>query len=96
MTVVAAPCLFGASVGLLFPRAWQRVVFSGAAPSAVYAAVLSALQADMLRRGPPSPGSALAEPAHVAAEAAFVAAPVGMCAGLMLHLITRYIRKNTA
>ena len=96
MMLVAAPVLGGAAIGLFFRRVWQRVVLSGAVAAAVYAAVLYAMQADMVRRGPPSVGMTLAEPASVAAEVAVVVAPVGMCAALVLHLITRYIRKNKA
>ena len=95
MMLVAAPFLLGAGISLLFSRAWQRVVFSGAASAALYAAVLSSMQAGLLRRGAP-PGTTLAEPAAVAAQAALVVAPIGMCTGLVFHLITRYLRKNTA
>lgn len=95
MMLVAAPVLGGAAISLFFRRVWQRVVLSGAVAAAVYAAVLYAMQADMVRRGPPSVGMTLAEPV-VAAEVAVVVAPVGMCAALVLHLITRYIRKNKA
>ena len=91
MMLVAAPFLLGAGAGLLFPRAWQRVVFSGAASAGIYAAVLYSMQADMVRRGPLS-GATLAEPVRVATEVALVTAPIGMCAGLVFHLITRLIR----
>ena len=93
MMLVATPFLIGASIGLLFPRTWQRVVFSGVASAALYAAALYAMQADMVRRGAPS-GATLAEPARVAADVALVAAPIGMCAGLVFHLITRHFRKK--
>lgn len=92
MMLVAAPFLLSAGIGLLFRRAWQRVVFAGAASAAIYAAMAYSLQAGMVRRGPAPAGTVFAEPVGMATEVALVTLPIGMCAGLLLHLITRLIR----
>jgi|GEM_PF-2995260 len=95
MMLVAAPFLVCAGVGLFFRKPWQRVVFPGIGVAGIYAVVLYSMQADMVRRGPVA-GVVPAEPIRVATEVALVALPVGMSAGLVFHLITRFIRTKKA
>ncbi len=95
MMLVAAPFIVRAGIGLFFRRAWQRIVFPGIGAAGIYAAVLYSMQVDMVRRGPIG-DVAPADPMRVATEVALVALPLGMFAGLMFHLITRFIRKKKA
>ena len=95
MMLVAAPFILSAAVGLLFRRAWQRIAFAGTGAACIYAAVFYSMQLDMVRRGPLA-GAVPAQPLQVAIEIALVALPIGLCTGVVFHLITRFFRTEKA
>lgn len=96
LTLIAAPLVLSASIGLVFPRLWQRMLFSGVAAAALYAVAHYALQAEMIPQSGATamPGHALS--VHAAIVFALFTVPVGCAAGYVFHLFSRFIRTPKA
>lgn len=95
LTLIAAPLVLSASIGLVFPRLWQRILFSGFAAAALYAVAHYLLQAEMIpQSGAAMPGHALS--VRAAIVFALFTVPVGCFAGYVFHLFSRFIRTPKA
>lgn len=95
LMLVATPLLASAGFGLLFTRAWQRVLFTGLACAGLYAAAAYSLSVDMTPHVA-EPSMLMSPPHRTAIEVALVMLPIGLCAGFVFHLFTRFIRTNKA
>ncbi|QGW64905.1 hypothetical protein GOY17_08235 [Lysobacter soli] len=93
LLLVAAPFLAAGAIGLIFPRAWQRVLGAGIGSAAAFAGYMYFTQRDFARH---FAGSTLrvADPMTTALETALIAFPIGLSVGLTLHLIASFIRNK--
>ncbi len=96
LLVIAAPPVLCATIGLLFPRAWQRILFSGIACAALYAVGHYALQSEMIPHSAAAGMAAHRPSVRGAIAFALFTLPVGLLAGFVFHLFSRFIRTPKA
>ncbi|MBB1087665.1 DUF3082 domain-containing protein [Lysobacter sp. SG-8] len=96
MMAIATPFVVSAAVGLLFPRAWQRIVSAGVGAAGFCALFVYFMQRDMQAQFAGKPGISVEDPVTAAMAVVLWTLPIGLCTGAAFHLVASAIKKKEA
>ena len=96
LMLIAPPFVFSAAVGLLFPKAWQRILTAGLGAAGFYAVFVYFVQKEFVAGRHAGSELVAADPLASALEVALLTFPIGLGVGVAFHLIASFLRNKEA